>query len=328
MASFGSEFADKMSLGWYRDGAWSRPEMQPVRPLSLHPGAHVLHYASTCFDGLKAYRQADGKVRIFRLAAHVQRMRQSAARVSLPVPDEALLSAALMDLVDVNREAVPDYPGALYLRPVIIGTEPDIGAAGHASHEACLFILASPVGAYFTSGHLLRILIDETNMRSAPDFGSAKTGGNYASALYHIEAARRDLEADQVLFCPGGDVQETGAANFMLLDDGHIVTRELDGTLLHGITRDSLLQLARTMDYDVEERRLTVDEVLAWSTRAEAALSGTAAVLADIGTLICRGREHQVNGGRPGRNSQRLRDALGRIHSGQERDRFGWLTEI
>ena len=328
MTSFGSEFADKMSLCWFREGAWSAPEIQPLAPLSLHPAAHVLHYASTCFDGLKAYRQADGRLRIFRLEAHVRRLRVSAERVSLPVPEEGFLRDALKALVAANREAVPDYPGALYLRPVIMGTEPDIGAAGHATKEACLFILASPVGAYFEGGGLLRILIDETHMRSAPDFGIAKSGGNYASALHHIEAARRDLGADQVLFCPGGDVQETGAANFLLLDDGHIVTRGLDGTILHGITRDSLLQLARTMDYDVEERHISVDEVMAWCARAEAGLSGTAAVLADIGTIIRRGQEHSVNGGQPGRNCRRLREALGRIHSGAERDLFGWLSEV
>ena len=325
MNAFGTVFAGEMAQAHFQDGAWSALKVGPVQPLSLHPSAHVLHYASTCFDGLKAYRHGDGSVKIFRLVSHVARLRHSAARLCLPVPGEALLEEAITAVVRANRDAVPDYPGSLYIRPVIIGTDHDIGAAGHASQGACLFVLASPVGAYFQGGQALKILIDDEHMRATPDFGIAKSGGNYASGIHFIETARRDHGADQVLFCPGGDVQETGAANFFLLDDTRVVTRALDGSILHGITRDSLLQLARDLGYRVEERAITVAEVLAWSAVGEAALSGTAAVLVPIGTFLHRGREIPVA---TGPNAARLRDALAGIHGGACADRFGWLTSV
>ncbi len=328
MSTFGTEFADTMALAWFRDGAWSPVAIEPVDALRIHPGAHVLHYASTCFDGLKAYRHGDGGVRIFRLDSHVARLRHSAERLCLPAPGEDMLRRAIIDVVRANRDIVPECPGALYVRPVIFGANHAIGAAGHAATEACLCVLASPVGAYFQDNGSLRILIDDTHMRATPDFGVAKSGGNYAAALKHIEDARREYNADQVLFCPGGDVQETGAANFLLLDDGHVVTRPLDGSILHGVTRDSLLHLARSLDYRVEERPISVDEVLTWSARGEAAVSGTAAVLADIGTFIYRGREHTVNGGKAGANARKLRTALSSIHGGDAPDEFGWLTAV
>ena len=133
MSTFGTAFADSMALAYFRDGAWTAPEIGPVEPLAIHPSAHVLHYASTCFDGLKAYRYPDGSVKIFRLESHVARLRRSAERVCLPVPSAEMLTQVLMEVVRANRDAVPDYPGSLYLRPVIMGTDHDIGAAGHAS---------------------------------------------------------------------------------------------------------------------------------------------------------------------------------------------------
>ena len=328
MSAFGTEFTDNMVLAWFRDGTWSDLEIKPVAPLCLHPAAHVLHYSSTCFDGLKAYRHPDGSLQIFRLDRHVARLRHSADRLCLPAPDEEALKQAIITLVADSRELVPEYPGALYLRPVICGTEAHVGAAGHASSEACLFILASPVGAYFEGESTLRILIDDQHMRSAPDFGVAKSGGNYAAALHHIEDARRDHKADQVLFCPGGDVQETGATNFLLLDDKRIVTRAVDGAILHGVTRESLLTLAPSLDYQVEERPISVEEVLAWSKQGEAAVSGTAAVLTGIGTFIYQGEDHLVGDGKTGATTQRLRDALSAIHRGARADEFGWLTSV
>lgn len=325
MTAFGTEFGETMALMWYGDGAWGAPELGPVAPLSLHPSAHVFHYASTCFDGLKAYRDGDGGARIFRLDSHVARLRHSAEVLCLPAPSEAVLAEVITEVVRANKDAIPDYPGSLYLRPVIMGTEHAIGAAGHASQDACLFVLASPVGAYFEGDDTLRILVEDQHMRSTPDFGIAKSGGNYAAALHFIEAARRDHDCDQVLFCPDGDVQETGAANFLLLDDKRIVTRALDGAILHGITRDSLLQLARDLGYTVEERAITVDEILEWAANGEAALSGTAAVLAPIGTFVYQGRDIAVT---QGPNVKRLRDALSAIHSGAEADRYGWFTAV
>lgn len=328
-AAFGTTFTSRMAVAWFRDGAWSDWRIQDTQPLSLHPAAHVLHYASTCFEGLKAYRWEDGSIRVFRLQRHVERMRASARLLCLPVPEPALVTEMTTALVDACRVEVPAAPGALYLRPTLIGTMPNIGAAAGVTTEAMLYVLASPVGDYFQGGaRPLRILVDDHHLRAPPDFGMAKTGGNYASALRHIMQARETYGVDQVLFCPGGDVQETGASNFLLLSDDEILTKKLDGSFLHGVTRDSVLQLGARLGYRITERDLNVQELLAWIEHGEAALSGTAAVLAGVGTLVYHDRRLTVGDGELGRNTLRLRDALTEIQAGRAPDPFGWLTEV
>lgn len=329
MGVFGTDFADTMAFASFADEAWSEIDLRPVQPLQLHPAAHIFHYASTCFEGLKAYRHEDGSLHIFRLERHLARLQKSAELLCLPAPGSAALADAIRNLVRACADDIPPYPGALYLRPLICGTEPNIGGAAHATDEATLFVLASPVGNYFSGGEkMLRIFVEDQHMRSTPDFGAAKSGGNYAAALRHIIRARQEFAADQVLFCPGGDVQETGAANFFLLNDDRVVTREIDGSLLDGVTRDSLLTLAKRNGYEIEERRILVPELLDWAATGEAALSGTAAVLAGVGTLIYQGNEITVGGGQPGTNTQRLRGMLSAIHCGDSEDEFGWLTPV
>ncbi|HEX5515226.1 MAG TPA: branched-chain amino acid aminotransferase [Gammaproteobacteria bacterium] len=324
---FGTVFSEQMPLSRFSDGRWTAMETVPVAPLSIHPGAHVLHYSSTCFEGLKAFRMPNGAIRVFRLDRHVARFRQSTDLLCLPTPPADLLEQMVRHVVELSRDDVPVPPGALYLRPTMIGTEANIGAAGTPSAEALLYVLASPVGDYFAGGgRALRILIEDEGMRSTPGFGQAKTGGNYASALRHIINGRAAHNADQVLFCPGGDVQETGASNFFLLDDRRLMTKPLDGSFLPGITRDSLITLARHMDYEVIERDFTVDELKDWIRTGEAALSGTAAVLSGVGTFIHDGKEYTVGDGRVGPNTQRLREALTAIQFGVAEDPFGWLT--
>jgi branched-chain amino acid aminotransferase len=328
-APFGSVLADTMNLAWYRDGAWTPAELVPTGPLPIHPAAHALHYGSECFEGFKAYRHADGSVHVFRLDRHVERLRQSARALELPVPDAAQLSAMVTGLIDRVRDIVPEAPGSLYLRPLLFGTMPNIGAAAQPSNEACLVVLASPVWDYFAGGMKpLKILVEEQAQRCAPHLGRVKTGGNYAAAMGPTLAARREHGVDQVLFCPGGEVQETGAANFLLLRPGRLVTRGLDSTFLHGVTRDSLLTLARDMGYAVEERVFSVEEMLAWAKDGEAALSGTAAVLAGVGTLVRGGMAHKVGSGDVGPETRRLREALVAIQQGTAPDRHGWLTRV
>lgn len=325
---FGSAFAEHMSIAWYRDGAWSEPEMQRLAPISLHPGAHCLHYGSTCFEGLKAYRRGDA-VHLFRVDRHAQRLRQSAALLCIPVPDATFIENMIASVVDANRSDVPEFPGALYMRPVLIGTQGNIGSATKPTEEACLYVIASPVGSYFGSGErALRVLVGEGQARSTLDFGQAKAGGNYAGALRHTMRAKQEWQADQVLFCPGGDVQETGAANFLLIDDRRILTKNLDGSVLPGITRDSLLRLARDMGYEIEERSFGIPELLERAANGEAALAGTAAVLTSVGTLIYAGREYMVGDGRPGRNTMKLRSALNAIQSGEAEDPYGWRRPV
>jgi branched-chain amino acid aminotransferase len=323
---FGSLLTSHMAVASYQAGQWSATEIKPVGPIELSPAAHVLHYASTCFEGFKAFRRTDGSIHLFRMDRHIERMRQSARQLVLPVPDPAQLRGMVRAVIERCREAVPEAPGALYLRPILFGTTANIGAAATPSAEASLLVLASPVWDYFAGGMKpLRILVDDENTRSAAQMGMVKTGGNYAAAMGPTLAARAKYQVDQVLFCPGGEVQETGAANFLLIRAGEVLTRSLDSTFLHGVTRDSLLTLARDTGYNVSERVFEVREMLEWVKTGEAALSGTAAVLAGVGTLIYRGAEHQVGSGDVGSLTRALRTQLVAIQQGEAPDRHGWL---
>ena len=328
--AFGTVLADQMSLATYANGAWSGDKLVPVAPLPMHPAAHVLHYASTCFEGFKAYRWADCSIHVFRMDRHVARLRQSAQLLSLPVPDAAQLEKMILETIDRNRAQVPEPPGALYMRPVLFGTMPNIGAASQPSNEATLIVLASPVWDYFAGGMKpLRIYVEDERHRTAEHLGIVKTGGNYAAAMGPTLAAKQKYGIDQVLFCPGGSVQETGAANFLLIRDGQILTRSLDSTFLHGVTRDSLLTMARAMGFKVEERVFDVAEMLEWVKDGEAALSGTAAVLAGVGTLVLHdGTEVKVGRGDVGPVTQRLRAALVAIQNGEAPDTQGWTRKV
>ncbi len=327
--AFGTVLAPTMVVARFRAGKWESPEVQPVGPIDLHPAAHVLHYASSCFEGFKAYRWADGSINVFRMDRHIERMRQSARALVLPEPDPAQLAQMIRTSIEQNRDYTPDAPGALYMRPLLIGTTPNIGAAATPADEASLIVLASPVWDYFAGGmKALRIFVEDVNSRTASQTGRVKTGGNYAAALGPTLDARRQYNADQVLFAPGGQVQETGAANFLLIRKGHILTRSLDATFLHGVTRDSLLAMARDEGYKVEERVFEVPEMLQWARDGEAALSGTAAVLAGVGTLIHHGQEHRLSDGEVGPTTQALRQRLVSIQRGEIADRHGWITRI
>lgn len=326
---FGTVLADQMSVAHFKEGRWSEAQLTPTAPIPMHPAAHVLHYSSTCFEGFKAYRWRDGSVHVFRMDRHVERMRQSARLLTMPEPNAEQLAAMVISVIDRCRDQVPEPPGALYLRPLLFGTMPNIGAASTPTNEASLIVLASPVWDYFSGGMKpLRIYIEDKANRTASHLGMVKTGGNYAAAMGPTLAARDKYKVDQVLFCPGGSVQETGAANFLLIRDGHIVTRSLDSTFLHGVTRESLLTMTRDMGFRVEERVFDVAEMLEWVKTGEAALSGTAAVLAGIGTLVHRDGEHRVGSGEIGPVTQRLRSALVAIQTGEAPDRHGWARKI
>ncbi len=329
MAQFGTVFCDNMAIVYYEDGKWLLPKIEPLAPLSLHPAAHVLHYSSTCFEGFKAYRWDDGKAHIFRLHDHVARMQKSAKSMCMPVPDGYLLASMVMDLVAQHLDDIPAPPSSLYLRPTLIGTLQNIGAAAAATTEATLFVLASPVGDYFEGGErTLKLLVDDQRARSTEQLGSTKTGGNYAAALGPTLDAKAKYGVDQVLFCPNGDVQETGAANFLLINDDEVITKPLDASFLHGMTRDSILKLAAELGYTVNERDFTVDELLHFAATHEAALSGTAACLSSVGCLVYNGEEITVKDGKPGPNTQRLRKALQDVQYGKAPDTHGWLTEV
>lgn len=330
MAAFGSVFMPEMAMARFNGEHWSDASIVNASSINLHPGAHVLHYASTCFEGLKAFRHQDGNIALFRMDKNIARMLQSSQLLSLPSFDPALLSQMIIDIVRHYAADVPTPPGSMYIRPTHIGTEPAIGKAASPTLTSLLYVLLSPVGDYFAGGHRALRLLMEDNARCAAHMGMIKSGGNYASALYPTLQARAQYQADQVLFCPNGDVQETGAANFLLIDGDEIITKALDASFLHGVTRDSILTIARDLGMKVSERELTVTELLERASKpgTEAALSGTAAVLAPVGTLIHQGKEYKVGNGEPGATTNRLRQALNDIQWGLAEDKHGWLTRI
>jgi len=329
MGPFGTEFCGYFSIVRYENDAWQSPSVERLAPLSLHPAAHVFHYSSSCFEGFKAYRWEDGKAHVFRLQDHVGRMRKSATSMRLPVPDADMLMGMVVDTVARNIDDIPPPPSSLYLRPTLIGTLENIGAAASPSTEATLFVLASPVGDYFEGGFKpVKLLVDDTRFRTTEQLGSTKTGGNYASALGPTLDAKAKYGVAQILFCPCGDVQETGAANFLLISDEEIITKALDTSFLHGMTRDSILKLGADLGYTISERNISVDELLQKVSTYEAVLSGTAACLTPVGSLVYKGEEITVRDGGAGPNTARLLEALQNIQYGKAPDSHHWLTTV
>ena len=331
MAAFGTVFMPEMVSTSFENGIWSDPKFVSANSIQLHPGAHVLHYSSTCFEGLKAFRHEDGSINIFRMDQNIKRMAQSSKLLNLPPIDTKQLSKMIIDLVKKYADEVPAPPGSMYIRPTHIGVEPSIGKAAAPSATSLLYVLLSPVGDYFAGGAKpLRLLLADNGMRCAPHMGMIKSGGNYASALGPILEARNKVNADQILFCPNGDVQETGAANFILIDGNEIITKGLDSSFLHGVTRNSILKIAADLGMKVSERELSVSELLERCVKpgTEAALSGTAAVLTPVGTLIHNDKEYPVGNGGAGETTQKLRKVLNEIQWGQREDKHSWLTRI
>ena len=331
MTAFGTVFLPEMPLITFDGEQWSPISMVPSDSISLHPGAHVLHYASTCFEGLKAFKHRDGSVRLFRPECNAARMVQSSTMLHLPPVSSDTLLTMFKQVVKQYANDIPEPPGSFYLRPTHFGTEAAVGKAVAPSASSMLYVLVSPVGDYFDpNAKPMSVYVDESLMRCAPHMGMIKGGSNYASCLGLNLKAQQEHGAKMVLFAPGGDVQETGAANFMLMDDKTLITKDLDSTFLHGITRDSLLTLARDRGMTVEERSFTVEEMLDFIKRpnAEAALSGTAAVLAPVGSIIHNGETHAVGSGDFGPITQGLRQTLNDIQWGVAPDEHGWLMAV
>jgi branched-chain amino acid aminotransferase len=251
--------------------------------------------------------------------------------LNLPKINPQQVESMILDIVDQYANEVPEPPGSMYIRPTHIGTEASIGKAAAPSLSSMMYVLLSPVGDYFSGGAKpLRLLLDETGMRCAPHMGMIKSGGNYASALGPILQARADVQADQILFCPNGDVQETGAANFILFDGNEVITKALDASFLHGVTRNSLLTLAADLGMTVSERNISVSELLERAAKpgVEAALSGTAAVLTPVGTFIHNGKEYPIGSGEAGPTTVKLRQALNDIQWGKAPDKHNWLVKV
>lgn len=325
-AVFGSVFFPEMPVLRFQNGAWQPVSWESSAELTLPAGAHGLHYGSECFEGLKAFRHADDRIALFRPQANVARMQNSARLLNLPVPETAAFLQALRELCRRAADMVPDAPASLYLRPTLVGTDPIIGKAGAPSDSAVLYILASPVGDYFQQGAPMKLLVETEHMRCAPHMGRIKCGGNYASALPWVLKAKAEHGAHQVLFCPNGDVQETAASNFALICGKEIITKALTDEFLHGITRDTVLTLAKDLGYTITERAFTVAELeAAVRDGAEAILTGTAAVISPVTSFVINGQEVATQSQAAG---NAIRKAVTDVQYGLAQDRYGWVDFV
>lgn len=333
--AFGTVFTDHMVTMTYQEGqGWSGPRIEPYGPLSLDPAAAVLHYAQTVFDGLKAFRGQDGVVRLFRHRRHIERLQRSAARLCIPPLDGGSVERALLTLIELDEEWVPRAPGtSLYIRPIIIATEPFLGVRPARSY--LFYIILSPVGSYYPGGmEPLRILVADQYVRAVEGgVGAAKTGGNYAASLLAAEEAHR-AGFDQVLWLDGARrryIDEVGTMNIMLRIGDEVVTPPLSGTILPGVTRDAALTLLRDWGLTVSERLIAIDEVLDVAANGrlrEVWGTGTAAVVAPVGEFSYRGESIVVNDKRVGEVTQRLYDAITAIQYARVPDTHGWMAPV
>ena len=332
---FGKYFADHMFLMDYAEGqGWSNPRIVPYGPFSIEPAAAVFHYAQEIFEGLKAYRTPDGGIQLFRPQENMQRLNISAERMCIPQVPEDLALEGLMALVEVDQDWVPTEAGAsLYIRPFLFATEPVIGVRAALTYTFC--IITGPVGSYYATGiSPVKILIETEDVRAVRGgTGYAKCGGNYAAS---IRAGAKAAAAgfSQVLWLDGIHrkyVEEVGAMNVMFKIDGRVITPELTGTVLSGITRKSVIDLLRSWDIPVEERPFSVDELIQAAKAGkleEAWGTGTAAVISPIGEIAYEGVSYTINGGETGELTTKLYDNLTGIQWGTQADPFDWTLRV
>ena len=332
--AFGSVFTDHMFLMDYDNGAWHDARIVPFDDFRIHPAALVLHYGGEIFEGLKAYRTAEGKVQLFRPEQNIQRMYNSAVRMALPLFDKDFMLKALIKFVEVEQDWVPSGFGtSLYLRPFLFGIDPKLGV--HASKQATMCIIASPVGSYYAEGiNPVKIMIEQEDVRCViGGTGEAKCGGNYGASTRAGERAEQQGYS-QVLWLDGVErkyIEEVGAMNVMFKINGTVVTPALVGSILPGITRKSIIEILKDAGIPVEERRLSVDELVAAmkdGSLEEAWGCGTAAVVSPIGEIAYDGVKYTINDGKIGELTQWLYDELTGIQWGKKEDKFGWITKI
>ncbi len=332
---FGKVFTDHMLLvDWTKEEGWKDARIVPFGRISLHPASTVLHYGAEIFEGLKAYRRADGGVQLFRPMENVKRMNRSAERMSLPQMDEEDMLQLITAFVKLEERWIPKSFGtSLYLRPFLFGNDEALGV--HAVHSATFMLIASPSGSYYKEGiNPVGIMIEDEDVRTVRGgTGYAKCGGNYAASTRAGERAAQKGYS-QVLWLDGVErkyVEEVGAMNVMFKINGKIVTPKLTGSILPGITRKSCITVLEALGYEVEERLLSVDELtsaLKDGSLEEAWGCGTAAVVSPIGKLAYGEKEYLVGGGKIGEVTQRLYDILTGIQWGRVEDTFSWVYKL
>jgi branched-chain amino acid aminotransferase len=331
---FGQHFTDHWFSAKYVEGrGWTDAKIEPYGKIEMDPAASVLHYGQALFEGMKAFRQADDSIVIFRPDFNFKRMNEGADRLCLACPPRDLFMNGLRELIELESRWVPKEDGcSLYIRPTLIGTEPFLGV--RPAREILFYILLSPVGPYYSSGFgPTKIWVEDKAVRAAPGgLGATKAGANYAASLYSGFQAK-SKGYDQVLWLDVNHegIEEVGTMNVFWVLEDEIVTPALNGSILAGGMRDSVLQLLRAEGAKISERRITINEIFE-NVRAghlrEAFGTGTAAVISPIGELAYKSEKFVINGGEAGPLARRLFDLISDIQRGKSPDRFGWIKPL
>ena len=332
---FGIFYSDHMFLMDYEQGSgWHDPRIEPYRPLSLDPAAMVLHYAQAAFEGFKAYPTRDGRILLFRPELNMARMNESMARICIPPIDEGFVLSSIKELVKIDRDWIPQGPGqSLYIRPTVIAIEPHIGV--RPSRHYLFYVITSPVGAYYKEGFSpVKILVEENYVRSSVGgLGAAKAAANYAASLLAAEEANR-RGWTQVLWLDAAHrkhVEEVGTMNIFFVMEGRLVTPRLTGSLLPGITRKSVLELADHWGMKADERTISIDELTEAAEKGaltEMFGSGTAAIISPVSEFCYKDVPYRLPDPQPGPTAKRLFETMLAIQYGEEKDPFGWVTEV
>lgn len=332
---FGQIFTDHFFIAEYdRDKGWYNASIEPLRPLSLDPAAMCLHYGQEIFEGMKAYRGKNDSIYLFRPEENINRMNRSAERLCMAQIDNDLFMEGLKQLVLLERDWIPRSAGSsLYIRPTMIATDAALGV--RPSGKYLFYIIVGPVGAYYPQGFSpTRIYVSEKYVRAAPGgVGDCKAAGNYAASLY---ASREATEKGcaQVLWLDARErkyVEEVGTSNIFFVIGDNLITPPLSGSILPGVTRDSVIRLAGSWGFNVLEKQLSMDEILssnADGTLKEAFASGTAAIVSPVGQIHYRGKDHVIGDGTTGPLTEKLYNEILRIQYGEKEDPFGWRVKI
>jgi len=333
--SFGRIFTNRMFMAeWKTDRGWFDARIVPYAPFVLDPACMVFHYAQEIFEGLKAYRWSDGTIALFRPEMNARRFNRSAERMCMPDVPEELFIKAIEELLRLEKEWVPSAPGtSLYIRPTMIAVEPALGVK--PSDHYYFYIILCPVGPYYPAGfNPVKIMVEDKYVRAVPGgTGDVKTGGNYAASLKGaLEAKKKGFE--QVLWLDGVQhrfVEEVGAMNMFFAYEDLVVTAPLTGSILGGITRDSVMKLSDSLGFKVEERQIDICELIAdirSGDVTEAFGSGTAAVITPVGHISYRDELYRIGDGDVGAFTRDLYNTLTGIQYGRCEDKFGWIRKI
>ena len=332
---FGDIVTDHMyKMDWETEKGWVNPRIEPYGPIPIDPAAMVLHYGQEVFEGLKAYTGQDGGINLFRPKENFKRINRSAERLCMPEVDVELAMEGMKKLILLDRDWVPKSEGtSLYIRPTMIATEPHLGV--RPANSYLFYIIIGPVGAYYKEGlNPVKIYVEDFFVRAAiGGTGEAKTSGNYASSLLAAEEAKKK-GFTQVLWLDAAErkyVEEVGTMNMFFVIEDEVITAPLNGSILPGVTRDSVIRIVKEWGMKLSERSLAIDEVIAAAKDGrlkEAFGTGTAAVISPVGQITFKKEDYIVGGGKMGDLSQKLYDEIVAVQYGHKPDPYGWVYRI